>query len=289
MPVRDRRRPQRQSLGWRAAHRHARLRDGKIAAFTKAIFGLAGNDVSAVIEDRTAPCGFPAETGLTQLKDGHFRAFTAGGRVSRKDGRVIRPSRSGALRIGTYGSGLIPPLCGRRLPHVDDHGLMGLSSNDVRSIYEDADGVLVGRHPAAVPELAPPRRTRQPHLVFRRADGLSTTSSRRFLEDDDGRSVDERESRIWAWVSRAELNAAAAAGHGGLMSITSIAHRGLEEGLVTVETNGGFPLPARAPPTAASGFRPSTRPRRDRSRRGRRSRICRPRRPSRALTWMADR
>ena len=161
------------------------------------------------------------------MAGGRLQAFAARDGFTARDVRVIRPSRSGVW-IGTYGDGLVH-YAGGRFTSITTRE--GLSSNDVRSVYEDADGVVwAGTYGGGLNRIAGGRV-----VSYRVADGLLDDLVSQLVEDDRGRLWMGGNRGIW-YVHRHELNAFA---ERRTDHISSTAF-GRREGLLTVETNGGF-------------------------------------------------
>lgn len=212
--------------------------------------------VTDIHEDRGGALWLASGGGLFRWQNDEMTRLTVAEGLPSNDVKVILESRDGSLWVGTYG-GIARLEEGRRGEEekrseaekrmLDETGSVssspsllfsssvfttadGLASNQVRSLYEDADGVLwIGSYDGGL--------TRLKNGGLRRitsADGLFTDGVFQILEDERG----------WFWMSsnrgvyrvaKQQLNDFA---DGRIGRVESIAY-GKSDGLLETECNGG--------------------------------------------------
>jgi signal transduction histidine kinase len=190
--------------------------------------GLTSNIVLSLYCDREGMLWIGTEDGGVNIyQHGIFRPLTEKDGLSNECILSFLADRTGAIWIGTrgglnrYQNGIITVFT--------THD--GLSHNAVRSIYEDADSVLwIGTYGGGLNRLKKGKFT---HYSI--SDGLYDNMVSAIIEDDKNNLWMSCNRGIFR-VSRKQLNDFA---NGRITQITSIAY-GVEQGLLSDETNGGF-------------------------------------------------
>ncbi|MEM6647411.1 MAG: ATP-binding protein [Bacteroidota bacterium] len=153
--------------------------------------------------------------------------------------RLVQQLRNGTVLIGTNRGGLYRYLENGDFEILDANiGATGLPSNQVRDIYEDADGfvwlALEDHGLCRLDWQNQPTLAGADFACLTTEDGLYDNSLHRILEDDDGRFWINTNRGIF-WLPRAELNAYIA---GERPILTPVAYTEAD-GLRSREGNGG--------------------------------------------------
>jgi signal transduction histidine kinase/ligand-binding sensor domain-containing protein len=144
------------------------------------------------------------------------------------DVRVIVECRHGDLWVGGYGG--LTRLHDGAVSHWTERD--GLPSNSVRSVYEDAQGVLwVGTYDGGLGRYADEHWTR-----FTKDDGLFDNGVSQILEDSHSNLWISSNRGIYR-VSKSQLNLIAS---GGIPKAVFSASYGRSDGMLNVECNGGL-------------------------------------------------
>jgi ligand-binding sensor domain-containing protein/signal transduction histidine kinase len=210
-----------------------RFRDGRLTRFTQERDGLANDIVRAIERDRGGALWVGTDAGVSRLQDGRFTNY---GPREGLEGRVvcIAQDRAGAMWFGTM-SGLYRFENGTFTRYSQ---AQGLPHEYVRAIHEDADGALwIGTYGGGLTRFRDGR-----FAPFGVSAGLPDTAVSRIIEDDRGGLWMSGNKGVIR-VERSDLNAYAA----GTISYVPSRSFGIADGMLTDETNGGFPAGWRTP------------------------------------------
>jgi signal transduction histidine kinase/ligand-binding sensor domain-containing protein len=192
--------------------------------------GFKGIDIFAITEDSENTLWIGALNGLFKFDESSFHRYSTQDGLSYNDVRVIYEDSKGILWIGTS-AGLNKMEEGR----IEQVFLTNSATNQqapyIRAVYEDADGVLwFGSYGNGIYRME--------------GDNIDNiTSSEGLFDDVVSHIAEDAHGHFWmgsnrgiSRVSKQEINAFI---DGSLPSISSVSF-GLNDGMNTVETNGGF-------------------------------------------------
>jgi ligand-binding sensor domain-containing protein/signal transduction histidine kinase len=209
----------------------ARLANGHIRSWGRRD-GMASALVSGLMRDKDGALWLATDLGVTRFANERFTNYGAAEGVPGSM-LTITQDRSGALWFGGLG-GLTRYADG---VFTTFDSSKGLSNNHVRSIHEDADGVLwIGTYGGGLNRYKDGRFT-----SVGIKNGLHDNAVSRIIEDDRGNLWMSGNKGIFR-VARSQLNEFA---EGHLTAITSVSY-GTADGMIVEETNGGQPAGWRA-------------------------------------------
>lgn len=194
--------------------------------------GMASALVSGLMRAADGTLWMATDLGVTRFDGERFTNYGAaeavpGGMLT------IAQDRRGALWFG--GLGGLTRYADGAFTTFDTSA--GLSNNHVRSIHEDADGVLwIGTYGGGLNRFKDGR-----FISFGIRQGLHDNAVSRIIEDDRGNLWMSGNKGVFR-VARAQLDEFA---NGGIAAITSISY-GTADGMIIEETNGGQPAGWRA-------------------------------------------
>ncbi len=207
-----------------------RFREGR---FTRVRVGNGpgSNKIRAICEDHEGRIWVGTAEGVYRGTNGEFTAFDEAGEFGKSDVRAIHEDRSGEMWFAIYGGGLLQIQSGQRRVFTAEQGLSG---NFVLGIFEDDEGVLwIGTERGL-------NRFKDGQLfAYSLKQGLFDGPLNFLLDDRQGSFWLSTESGIYR-VRRKELNDVAE----GRATTVTFAHYGMEDGMISAETNGQKSHPA---------------------------------------------
>jgi len=116
----------------------ARVNGGHVKTYVPPdVLGRRG--VFDVLEDRDGAMWLALPAGLSVIRNGKFERVVDGGAMLNDFAVTIAQTRDGAVWAGTFGKGLWRVQAGEKRHYTTAEGL---SSDQIRSLYEDTDGTL---------------------------------------------------------------------------------------------------------------------------------------------------
>lgn len=216
--------------------------NGRIVDFTDKL-GLKFNNLWTIYEDKEGNYWFGTDLGLIRIRNGVSTVYTTKDGLPGDDVKIIHEDRAGNLWLGIYG-GIAVLEKRQKSENVDETSepfypfklsavyttRNGLASNFVRTISEDADGVLwIGTYDHGLLRFKDGKFTN-----YTTADGLFNDGVFRILEDSRG-NLWMSSNRGISRVSKKQLNDFA---DGKIKSITAVSY-GKKDGMLDAECNGG--------------------------------------------------
>ncbi|MBI3652450.1 MAG: response regulator [Acidobacteria bacterium] len=243
------------------------LKDSKYTVYTMAQ-GLPNNMIDSLFEDRQGTLWIGTENGLACRRNGKITPFTPPVGQPLRAARSIYEDRQGNLWFGTEGTGLLLMKEGRGVLYTTKDGL---PSNKVRSLFEDSKGTLWIGTDDGLASMREGKITTFPsseNLLldfirpihedaegtlwigtygsglkrykdgqftgFSRKDGLFDNTVSQLMEDAQGNFWMSSNRGIYR-IKRKDLNDFAE----GKSAILSCVSYGIDEGMMTIECNGG--------------------------------------------------
>lgn len=189
--------------------------------------GFNGIVIHAIYEDRAGNIWIGCSNGLFKFSHGIFTHYTTENGLSEDNVRSIFEDASGNLWVGTVRG--LNKIIGNKIEVIDS--IPGLRSYYIRAIYQDKDGVMwFGSYGGGLIRLKDNK-----FRVFTTRDGLFDNIVSTLVEDKDGyfwMGCNRGISR----VSRKQLNEYAE----GKIKSLFVTSYGKQDGMLSVETNGGF-------------------------------------------------
>ena len=191
----------------------------------------------AIHEDRLGTMWFGIIDGVIWLRNGQWYGLESGHRL---DGRMVQQfleTSDGMLYLATAGGGIAVTNPAAEIGEHDRFSYItsqdGLSSDNIRGLYEDFDGTLwIATEDRGLNYYDPESGEIS---VIRQRDGLYSDGLHQVLADDYGRIWMSSNQGIF-WVRREELRAFV---EGQLSRLTSIYYRE-RDGMRVREANGGW-------------------------------------------------
>jgi len=212
---------------WVAANEALRVWNGRRFVAPEYITAPARTAIQAIYQDTEGVLWLGTSRGLLRAKDGVQELLTTADGLATDDVRVIIPAKGGGMWLAGYG-GLT--LFRDRAAKVWSSELGSLASS-LRSLYEDADGVLwIGSYDSGIGRLADGKFTQ-----YTTNEGLFNNGAFQILEDRRGNFWMSCNRGIHR-VRKSELNAFAR----GERSTVSSASYGKADGMRNAECNGGY-------------------------------------------------
>jgi signal transduction histidine kinase/ligand-binding sensor domain-containing protein len=206
----------------------ARLHDGRVQTYVPPD-ALGRRGVFDVLEDRNGDMWLGLPSGLNVLHNGKLETVVPGGAMLNDFTVTITQTRDGAIWAGTYGKGLW------RVQGMDKRHYTtaeGLSSEQIRSLYEDTDGTLwIATFGGGLNAL---RGNTISHYTAR--DGLLSDNIAKVI--DDGESLWLSTTRGICRVSKKQLAELAA----GQRKQLEPENYGVEDGLRSAQCAPTYPL-----------------------------------------------
>jgi signal transduction histidine kinase/ligand-binding sensor domain-containing protein len=206
----------------------SRMHDGHFTAYTPPD-PLARNLVFDALEDRRGRLWIAVPSGLSELRGKQLRNVIPGGTLFNAAVVVLAEGRDGAIWAGSYGRGLWRLRDdGTKLFTTAD----GLSSDQIRSILQDADGSLwIGTFGGGL------NRLRDGHFSsYTSKDGLLSDNVSD-VEDDGKGSLWLSTTRGICHIAKKQLDDFAA---GRIRSLSPVNY-GVEDGLRSAQCAPGYP------------------------------------------------
>ena len=201
--------------------------NGNKAKLFSAKDGFTSNSVFAIYEDKGGRMWIGCHDGLFKYSHNIFTKYTIRDGLTSNDVRSIFEDRDGNLWVGTVNG--LNKMAGAKI--IAYPAINGSSNIYIRAIYQDKDGVMwFGTYGGGLIRLKDNKFS-----IFTKGDGMFDNIVSQIVEDRYGyfwMGCNRGISR----VSRKELNEYA----DGKIKMIKVTSYGKQDGLLTVETNGGF-------------------------------------------------
>ncbi len=217
----------RQRLWIDGGNGHLVLVDGKKVTTFTSRDGFKGSVIQVIYEDRARNIWIGCSNGLFKFSHGTFTQYTANDGLSEDNVRCIFEDGAGNIWVGTVRG--LNKISGNKIEVIGP--IPGLRSYYIRAIYQDREGAMwFGSYGGGLIRLKDNQ-----FRVFTTDDGLFDNIVSTLVEDDYGYFW-MGSNRGISRVSRKQLNEYA----DGKIKSVFVASYDKQDGMLSVETNGGF-------------------------------------------------